>query len=124
MLFQNKQLILIIIFSLIYLIYLFKKSTNKKIEFYDTFFLTLVVFLPLLLMILPNIEEITFKIFGVVYPFVILFSLLFVVVFVLVLRLIIKINILQDQTNKLIQLIALNKLKNKNKNKKIAYNKK
>ena len=114
---QNKQLTLIIIFSLIYLIYLFKKSINKKIEFYDTFFLSLVVFLPLLLMILPNIEKITFSIFGVVYPFVILFSILFVVLFILVLRLLIKINTLQDQTIKLIQLTALNKLKNENENK-------
>ena len=114
----EKKVIIIGLFSVIYFCYLIKITVNKKIDLYDTFLLSLIFLIPLIFLLVPNIEILSYSIFGVTYPFVILFLILFIVIFFFILRLIIKINNLKDQNCKIVQTIAIEGIKKKNSGKK------
>ena len=114
----EKKVIIIGLFSVIYFCYLIKITVNKKIDLYDTFLLSLICLIPLIFLLVPNIEILSYSIFGVTYPFVILFLILFIVIFFFILRLIIKINNLKDQNCKIVQTIALEGMRKKNSGKK------
>jgi hypothetical protein len=114
----EKKIIITALFSVIYFYYLIKITVNKKIELYDTFLLSLICLVPFFFLLVPNIETLSYAIFGVTFPFVVLFLILFIIIFFFILRITIKINNLKDQNCKIVQAIGLERMRNKNLRKK------
>ncbi|MEQ9483177.1 DUF2304 domain-containing protein [Coleofasciculus sp. F4-SAH-05] len=97
----------VLIFIVIYLFVLLKKTIKNTIDLYDFFLLSSLAIFPGIFVFAPKIVVYLAHIVGVEFPFIILFSGLFVCVFIYLYRLIIKVNKQEKLNLLLIQEISL-----------------
>ena len=110
---STSMIIVISIFSFLYLIYLFRKSARYQINLFETLLLSNVAFIPLLFVYFPEISLKISDTIGLSLPFVLCFGILFVVLFIMIIRLSLKIYDLENSYRALIQEAAIFKLKKK-----------
>ncbi|MFP5268861.1 DUF2304 domain-containing protein [Coleofasciculus sp.] len=97
----------VLIFIVIYLFVLLKKTIKNTIDLSDFFLLSSLAIFPGIFVFTPKLVVYLARIVGVEFPFIILFSGLFVCVFIYLYRLIIKVNKQEKLNLLLIQEISL-----------------
>ena len=97
----------ILTFSFFYLLYLFYISSQRKLDFYDTIFLSLVSIVPAIFIISPNISYYLNQFFNIKNTFSIWFGLLIAVGYILIIRLSIKVHEINKLNINLTQEISI-----------------
>jgi len=100
-------MLIVSVFTVVYLIYIARKTAHQKLDVYDFVMLSSLGVIPFLFAVFPGVAAFAAEVTGVVYPFVALFGLLFIFIFVFVHRLTEKVHSLEQDNRMLVQEISL-----------------
>jgi hypothetical protein len=98
-----ETIIIIILFSIIYLYCLFRETARQNLDIYDFIMLSTVGVFPMVFAIIPRLAEIISNFIGVKYPFVVLFGVLIALLFIFIHRLTRKIHRLENAYRNMLQ---------------------
>lgn len=95
------------IFSIIYFLYLLKKTSENKFDFYDLIMLSMVGVIPSFFIFFQHTSILFADLLGVAFPFVVMFGLLFIALFLIIIRVMSVIHQLKLDNILLIQEVGL-----------------
>lgn len=103
-------LLIISLFSLVYLVFVARKTARQQLDIYDFVMLSSVAVVPVIFAYLPDLSYWLAGLAGVGFPFVIMFGILFLILFLFINRIIVKTHQLERDNLLLIQEISLLRL--------------
>lgn len=98
-----ETVVIISLFSLIYLYDTFRETARQNLDFYDLIMLSTVGVLPIVFALVPSLAEVISKAVGVTFPFVVMFGALIAILFIFIHRLTRKIHRLESACRHLVQ---------------------
>jgi hypothetical protein len=102
-----QTIVLVVLFAIIYLLVVLRKTVYGKFDLYDLIMLSMVAVVPLLFTLFPDIAALVSQLTGVLFPFIIMFGALFLVVFIFMHRMTARLHMLERQNCSLIQEVSL-----------------
>lgn len=102
-----QTIILIALFTLLYLFALARQTIRGRLDFYDLAMLSTVAVFPSLFVFLPRLADLVGSVAGVSFPFIVMFGALFFVVFVVLHRMTIEMHNSQKCNRLLVQELSL-----------------
>lgn len=96
-----------VLFSICYLVSLLYISAKRKIDIYDTVYLSSISIVPSSFIIFPELTNLLSNVFNIKITFAAWFIFLLVIVFICILRLSIKVNELSKINKDLIQEVSI-----------------
>ena len=102
-----KTTVVIIIFSICYLISIVRRTAKNQMDLYDLMMLSTVAIIPSLFVLFPHLTEKITRSMGIGFPFLLLFGSLIAVLFIFIHRLTEKIYKIESDNRLLIQELSL-----------------
>lgn len=106
----DKNAIVILLFAIVYMFYIIRKTARQQLDIYDSVMLSTVAIIPVFFVSLPKIAFLLSNLAGVDFPFVVMFGMLFAILFIFIHRLTVKIHRMESDNRLLIQELSLLKL--------------
>lgn len=97
----------ILLFAVLYMFHVFRKTGKRQIDLYDLFMLSAVALVPAFFVLFPSATQALTDLIGVAFPFVLLFGILLAVLFVFIHRLTTKVHRLEHDNYLLVQELSL-----------------
>lgn len=99
--------IIIIVFSIVYLLIVLRRTLRGEFDLYDLIMLSMVAIVPFIFVVFPSLASYVSQVTGVVFPFIIMFATLFLVVFIFMHRMTARLHKLERQNCALLQELSL-----------------
>ena len=99
--------ILVIAFAAIYLLHLWRRMRQTRIDLYDFLLLSMVAILPAAVLAIPHVPRILTQLTGVTLPFTVLFGALLFILFIATHRLTSRLHRMESNVRILVQDLAL-----------------
>jgi hypothetical protein len=103
------------VFAIFYLVHLWQRMKQTRIDLYDFVMLSSVAILPVAVLAIPRVPELLARLMGVTLPFTVLFGALTFVLFVATHRLTSRLHKLEDSNRRLVQDLALMRMEKHSK---------